>query len=337
VNELPRDKEPTAWETLRASIAGIVTKEARWRMRGRRAYVVVSVYLALLSLIVVLVYQSILTSAQFATQFSGGATGPSDFVPGSVSGSIGQGVFATVLILQTLLTILLAPALTSGAISSEREKQTLELLITTPVSTLGMVTGKLFSSLAYLLLLIVASVPLMSIVFTLGGVAPDDVVRAYVMLFAVALGLGSVGLFMSALVKRTQVATALSYVAVFGVIIGGVILHSYLFASRQFDVTGEFIPVAERSVPPEALLWLNPFVADVDLMCTAIPDPYGAICNYPASIGGREVDPANPPRDQFWPRSALAFVLVGVGLTIASTQLIATSRRYRRLPPQTPA
>ena len=331
---LPRPPEPSAWESLRASIAGIIAKEARWRMRGRRAFVVVTVYLCLLALLVFLVYQSILTAAIFASQFSNGggfSSGtPSDFVPGSVSATVGQGVFTVILVLQTLLTVLIAPAMTSGSVSTEREKQTLDLLITTPVSTLGMVAGKLFSSLAYLFLLIASSVPLMSIVFAFGGIAPDDVVRAYILLFASAIGLGSIGLFMSALFKRSQVATALTYVVVFGILIGGISVHTWMFAGSQFDENGDFIPVAQRRLAPELLLWFNPFVADLDVMCTAVPDAYGITCSYPASITGQEFDPSRPPRDQYWPRSALALVLLGTVLTVASTQLIAPSRRFRR-------
>jgi len=83
---------------------------------------------------------------------------------GGASAGIGQTIFGVILVLQTLLTLLLAPALTSGALSMEREKQTLELLITTPVSTLGLVVGKLVSSLAYVVILVLASIPLMSVV-----------------------------------------------------------------------------------------------------------------------------------------------------------------------------
>jgi ABC-type transport system involved in multi-copper enzyme maturation permease subunit len=332
--ELTLPPEPSAWQSIRASIAGVIAKEARWRMRGRRAFVVVTVYLCLLAVLVFFVYQSILNAAVFATQFTNGdrfpTDAPTDFVPGSVSATVGQGVFAVILVLQTLLTVLIAPAMTSGSVSTEREKQTLDLLITTPVSTLGMVAGKLFSSLAYLLLLIASSVPLMSIVFAFGGIAPDDVVRAYIMLFAASIGLGSIGLFMSALFKRSQVATALSYVVVFGLILGGLLVHTWMFAGNQFDENGDFIPLSERRLPSEALLWLNPFVADLDVMCTAVPDAYGITCSYPAAITGHEFDASNPPRDQYWPRSALALVLMGVVLTLASTQLIAPSRRFRR-------
>ena len=46
--------------------------------------------------------------------------------------------------LETLQVVFLAPALTAGAISLEREKQTLDLLVVTPISSLAIVIGKLF-------------------------------------------------------------------------------------------------------------------------------------------------------------------------------------------------
>ena len=48
-------------------------------------------------------------------------------------------IFSGLLLVETLLVLVLAPAFTTGAISLEREKQTLDLLVATPLSTLGMV------------------------------------------------------------------------------------------------------------------------------------------------------------------------------------------------------
>jgi len=331
--EVPID-EPTPLENFRASIAGVFAKEARWRMRGRRAFVVVTIYLALLGLLVLGVYRLISERAAFDSQFVGGFNGrpmpvPTDVVSASVSTEIGQAVFITILIFQTLLTVMLAPALTSGAVAMEREKQTLDMLITTPVSTVGIVLGKLVSSLAFLLLLICGSLPLMAIVFTLGGIAPDDVVRAYLLLFATAFGLGSIGLFMSAFVKRTQMATAISFVIVLVLALGSLAVHTYILAAqfRPFDQQ------PQQRTAPEALLWLNPFVADIDLLCTALPDSGGGPCSYIAMVTGNELDPVRPARDSFWPRSMAAFIVLGVTLTLLTTQLIAPSRRIRRRRP----
>ena len=54
----------------------------------------------------------------------------------------------------------------------------------------------------------------MALVFTFGGVAPDDVLRSYVILLGTAFAYGAIGLFVSALVKRTQAATVINLVVV---------------------------------------------------------------------------------------------------------------------------
>ena len=95
-------------------------------------------------------------------------------------------MFMAIIFLLTLVTLILAPASTAGAISMEREKQTMDLLAVTPISSLAIVLGKLLSALSWILLLLLASIPVVALVFTFGGVSPDDVVRAYVVLLATA-------------------------------------------------------------------------------------------------------------------------------------------------------
>jgi len=318
-------EEPSPLRNLWASMSAVVTKELRWRMRGRRAYVVVTLYVALLGLLVFSVYQVSYDAAtrQFAPNT--GEPFQTDAVSGTASAVIGQAIFSVILVLQTLLTLLLAPALTSGAVSMEREKQTLELLITTPVSTLGLVLGKLASSLAYVVILVLASIPLMSLVFVFGGIAPEDVVRAYLMLFIVSFGVGSIGLFLSAWFKRTQIATAISLVIVFGISFIAPLVHGYVYISGVTFGDGQ----VERRPPPEPLVWFSAIAADIDLVCTAIPDSYTVTCGYSTTVVGQELDQQNPPRDVLWPRISLAFLILGVILTLATTQLISPSRRLR--------
>jgi ABC-2 type transport system permease protein len=320
-------REPSSLRSFWASIAAVFARESRWRMRGRRAFVVVTIYVALVSLLVFGVYRVMYDQALFQAQFmSDGVSG--GFVSGSVSAAIGQAIFGAILVLQTVLTLMVAPALTSGAISAEREKGTLELLITTPVSTLGLVVGKLISSLAYVFILIAASVPLMSVVFAFGGLAPDDLVRAYVLLFAVAIGIGSIGLTMSALTKRTQMATVLSYIIVLVLTIGTLIIHTYWMVTSTQREGGPFGQTIEHSAPA-AIMWLNPLAADLDVVCTATPESYGFACSYISLLTARQLDGSEALRDTFWPISAAAFLVVGVSLTLLTTQMITPSRRLR--------
>src|SRR6476660_6447564 len=184
----------------RAGLGGITAvgvKELRGRARGRRAFVVLTFYLLFLGLFAwawELVEER--TYVQNASLQGGSAA--------FASAQVGQEVFGALILIETLLVVFLAPAFTSGAISLEREKQTLDMLAATPISSLAIVVGKLFSALAYVFLLIAASIPLTAIVFVFGGVGPDDVLRAYAVLIVTALGLGSMGLFISALMQRTQ-------------------------------------------------------------------------------------------------------------------------------------
>lgn len=245
-------------------------KELRGRMRGRRAFAVVTLYLALLA-----GFAYAVVEIQRANAASSAGAYP---YPGSVdlsqvaqSAHIGQTLFAALLTLLAMLVVFLAPIFTAGAISEEREKQTFELLAATPLSGAAVVLGKLFGALGYVFLLIVASIPLMSLVFTFGGVAVEDVVRAYLVLVTAALALGALGIFFSALVRRTQMATILTYLTVLALTLASVFVFAFwaaLVNYQQGATTGGRDPIESlRKRPPEALVWLNPAVAVADIVC----------------------------------------------------------------------
>jgi len=345
-------------EGLRSAFAGLTAigvKELRGRMRGRRAFVILTVYLLLLATFAWMM-EMILEQ-----RFGRGLAGSAAFA----SAQIGAGVFTALLMLETLLVVALAPAFTAGAISLEREKQTLDLLATTPISSLSIVVGKLLSALTYLFILIFASIPMTAIVFVFGGVSPDDVVRGYVVLFATAIGLGSVGLFFSALMKRTQAATIATYFGVLFVTLGSFFI--FYFWNTMTDGSGTigrgFGPLQGR--PPEALVYLNPYYAQADVIC-GVENGFGDWCSQIAYVTDRSMFPGlfDPPvvqpvrglgvdtgvvgrgindvvgaqpfgvvRDSFWPKSAISWLVLSVVLTFASVQLVSPTRRWRpRLP-----
>ena len=132
------------------------------------------------------------------------------------SASIGQGIFAALLMLETLQVVVPRPDRRPPARSaSNARSRPSSCSSATPISSLAIVVGKLLSALVYVWLLIAASIPLTAVVFVYGGVAPDDVLRGYIVLIVTALGFGAFGLFCSSLVKRTQAATAIT---IFGVL-----------------------------------------------------------------------------------------------------------------------
>jgi ABC-type transport system involved in multi-copper enzyme maturation permease subunit len=315
-------------------MAAVGVKELRGRMRGKRAFVILTIHLLLVAGFAWMI-ESLAERA-----YSGGFN--SSF---SASSEIGRQLFLGIIFLLTLITLILAPASTAGAISLEREKQTLDLLTTTPISSLAIVLGKLLSALSWILLLLLASIPVVALVFTFGGVGPADVIKAYAVLLGTAFAYGAIGLFVSALVRRTQAATVINLVVVIALTAGTTFIFIFWTAmtgssgflpddnARNDDV---FESLTRR--PPEALMWFNPFVAQVDVMC-GTETGFGSSCQIIAGvtnengfINGVE-NQFGIPKDSYWPVSIAAMLVTALLLIVLSVQLVSPTRRWRiRLP-----
>jgi ABC-type transport system involved in multi-copper enzyme maturation permease subunit len=123
-------------------------------------------------------------------------------------------LFTVVVVSEGLLFSLLAPILTSGSLSGEHERRTFLLLATTPLSGYHVALAKCFSALAYLLLLVVASIPLLAITFMLGGVGGAEVIASTIVILATVSVAGMTGVAVSAWIRRTLIALMVSIVLV---------------------------------------------------------------------------------------------------------------------------
>ncbi len=175
----------------------VVLKELRGRMRGMRAFVVLTIYLTLMSGFVTLLY--VLNASWLSN-------------PGSAAGGqIGRLLFAGIVGTELFLVTFIAPTFTAGAISGERERQTYDLLRTTLLPARSLVLGKLVSALSYVFLLLLAAIPLQSIAFLFGGVTEAEVLLSFVILLVTAITLGSVGIYFSSYMERTLSASIMTY------------------------------------------------------------------------------------------------------------------------------
>ena len=245
-----------AFRRTAGGVGAVGVKELRGRMRGRRAFVILSLYLVLLAGFAWMV--ELIMERTYSTGFGGNAT--------FATAAVGQGIFVSILMLETLLVAFLAPMATAGAISLEREKQTLEMLAATPITSAAIVVGKLLSALIYVWLLIAASIPLTAVVFVFGGVAPDDLLHGYLVLIVTALGLGAFGLLCSSLVKRTQAASAITIFGVLALSIGSLFIILFWQALATADEGRGTGPI--KGSPPAPLIFLNPFLAQADVAPT---------------------------------------------------------------------
>ena len=180
----------------------VITKELKGRMRGRQGFIIIGSYLALISLVIGLIYVFLAVDGTI-----------SNGNPGFLQ-IVGKVIFSTVVLLELLMLGFIGPALTAGAISSEREHKTIDLLRTSLLSARALVFGKLSSAVVFLLLLIFTAIPVQSLAFFLGGVGMAEMIISTLMLVVTAIFFCTLGLFFSSFSKRTLISTVFSYASI---------------------------------------------------------------------------------------------------------------------------
>lgn len=211
----------------------VLLKELKLRFRSFKSISGLIFYLAVL---VVFVLGFLLLSTQFR--------GKGFFTP-----SDSFSMFVVITMLQMGLVMFITPALTAGAISTEREKQTLNILLTTTQTSTQIIIGKLLSSIAFLLLMVIAGLPLYSIVFLFGGVAPSQLIIILFLYLLTVVAIGSVGIMFSTITKKTIV----SMIATYGTMIflGGITL--FLIFIGYMSATAS----QSSSFAPFTYLWFS--------------------------------------------------------------------------------
>lgn len=185
-----------SWFTALAN--PILERELRARFRGKRSFLLLTLFVLLEIGIFVLLFASI-------------AVQDSVYPSSAGAQSLGRRVFDRFAAVLLGLVVLFTPASAASVIAAEREKRTLESLELTLLTPLEIVVGKLAVALMYMGVLGVTALPVVSLVFVLGGVSPQHVVALYGVLAVIALGLGSIGVWVSAMSKSTVGATVTSY------------------------------------------------------------------------------------------------------------------------------
>ena len=104
-------------------------------------------------------------------------------------------VYFILICLEAVMVALLVPVFTAGSIAGEREKQTLEILLTTVLKPMQIVIGKLMSSISMILLLVFSSLPVISIVFTIGGINMINVLQFVLIIIVVFVANASANMY----------------------------------------------------------------------------------------------------------------------------------------------
>ncbi|MCR5700824.1 MAG: ABC transporter permease [Lachnospiraceae bacterium] len=181
-------------------------------------------------------------------------------------------LFPVLGIAECIMLSLMVPVITSGSISGEREKQTLDIMLTTPISPFSIVLGKLMSAMMIVMMYMIASVPVMAITFVLGGLSWWNLIGLFIILIYLGIYVGSVGIFCSSVVKKSIAATILTIVIGLAIIIGTSLIYSVSITimSMYYMTSGNMRP--DSLLGPVVVFMFNPYSPIFDFMVRALSD-----------------------------------------------------------------
>jgi ABC-type transport system involved in multi-copper enzyme maturation permease subunit len=213
----------------------VLIKEIRTRMRGNRPFIVLTIHLFLVGLVIGLIYVVVQSSISSGNSFEERRT-------------FGKALFILLLGLELVMMSFIAPALTSGSISMERERQTLDLLRVTLLPAKDLVLGKYTSGIIFIFLLLFTAIPLYGPAFLAGGVLLEEILIGILILTVSALTFCAVGVFISSLSSRTLLSTVLAYSFAIFIVFGIPIIMLIALLALNFPSTnsiGLYPPITQ--------------------------------------------------------------------------------------------
>lgn len=106
---------------------------------------------------------------------------------------------------------LFVPAVAAASYTTEREQGTYDLLVSTPLRPAGVAIGKLLSSVALFLLVLVSTFPVVTVLYLLGGFTPGELLAQLAAFLFCACVSGALGVLASAKSARTWHAVLKAY------------------------------------------------------------------------------------------------------------------------------
>ncbi len=224
----------------------VFDRELRQRSRSMRSMVMMTLYLALLVVVLYVVYKGSESTQAFNND-----------PMSALTNRVGRSMFEWVLAAQLAILLFIIPGISAGAIAGERDRQTLIPLQVTLMSPRAIFMGKVMSSSSFVLLLLVASFPVMAVPYLVGGISLRQVMLSLLTLMVTGLLLAVMGVACSAIFRRTQTATLAAYGLALALTLGtivGLAVLAVIDASRGTDTVE----------PRLVALYPNPFVAVAD-------------------------------------------------------------------------
>lgn len=129
--------------------------------------------------------------------------------------SITQGILQPLFGNTNVVALLMIPFITMRLFAEERKNNTLELLMTSPVTLTQIILGKFFSSVLFIIVLLTLTLVYPAILFATGNPEWGPIFTNYLGTFLMFCCLISVGIFCSATTENQIIAAAMTFAITF--------------------------------------------------------------------------------------------------------------------------
>ncbi len=220
----------------------IFAKELRVASRRKRNYLLRFLYVLLLTVFIVIVWCS-------AVERAGPGQRSVSYQTSRMSAA-GIAIVTTIVIFQFLASQLVAVIMLSTTISDEIYNKTLGVLMTTPINSFQIVSGKLLSRLLQVVLLIATSLPLLAVVRIFGGVPWGYIFSMFCVTLTAVVFAGSLSMYFSISARRA-----------YAVILKTIFALAFLYAFAPFILESFLVRSINIARGPATfiMMFTNPF------------------------------------------------------------------------------
>ncbi|MHC4696433.1 MAG: ABC transporter permease subunit [Planctomycetota bacterium] len=179
---------------------------------------------------------------------------------------------------QLALMCFLAPVFTAGAITQERDAQTFNILLSTPLTSAQIVFGSLMSRLYFVIMLLAAGLPIFLITMAYGGVTTSQILESFALSGSTAILTGALAIFVAMIRVGTRGTIFSFYLLI------AIYLLSIYFLGKWSATWVEASPANLGGVKMSWLTPFQPFLA-LDVALNRIqPPPYSRLADHSRMI-----------------------------------------------------
>lgn len=197
-------------------------------------------------------------------------------------------IFTLISCAEFMMIFLIVPILTSGAIAGEREKQTLDLLLTSKLNTFNIICGKMAYSITSVIFILISSFPVVAMVSNTGAIDIKKEWQIFLLLIVTAIYVASISIFFSTIMKKTISATIWTYGSLLIITIGTLFIYNLnYYVIQDIQVVQN---VAEATRKQAYLFLLNPMATFVYIISQTSQEQYQYIKWFPKVVEAHWVE-----------------------------------------------